>query len=267
MKGCKGLQIFFGLICLIVTIAIGSLMVLLFLPYIGGDLTNGPLYPLYDGVRQVAQTVGLAGLEWAVICVVFALPTLLLVLATNLLLYGKRAGSIKAGSTLALFAVLIFAGATIWFRAALLGDYQQIGLYALAGLAGLFLLLAIITGAAANKAKKKLANAQANVANVAVVEQPQDNNVVETPAEEPQDVAVETPAESPAEQPVDSQDILYMAQDYSSVSEVADDTYEQNQVLSKKVLDKLKIARDLYEKGAITKDEYLAIVNKYLVQE
>ena len=265
MKGCKALQVILGIICALGTIAIGAVTVLLLLPYLGGTLTDGIFQHIYDGIKAIASTVGVAGREWIVIGVVFALPTLLLVLATNLLFYGKRASSIKAGVAFADIAIVICCGALAWFREEIFASYQQIALIALASIGGFALLLTIIANAVVNHAKKKARATvaptadQGNVDQTITVEETGDNNV-DTASEtttDTTDVAVD-------EAPQEDEGILYMAQDYSSVSEVAEETYDHNDVLPRNVLEKLKIARDLYEKGAITKEEYLAIVNKYL---
>lgn len=273
MKGCKAIQIIFGIICALVTIVLGSVTVLLFLPYIGGDLTDGIFHTLYEGIQNIATTIGLEGYTWAILCAVFALPTVLLVFSTNLLLYGKRGGSIVAGSVLALLALIIVGGATGYFSKELFGDLQKWYLIGLGCLSALFLLMFILTTSAVKRATKK---AKASVAVdgdidtgdeiIITVEEDVDQDVdtADTSVVEP--TTDEGAVDQPADQPTDD-GILFMAQDYSSVSEVADETYEHNDVIPKKVLEKLKIARELYEKGAITKDEYLSIVNKYLSQQ
>lgn len=302
MKGCKALQVLFGFVCAILTIVLGSITLLYFLPAVAGLIPGASVVAndiaqlISGGVSAVAQALTLVGLDWVVACVVFALPTLLLLIGTNLLLYGKRGGSIKAGATLACLSAIIVCGVGIYFRAQMLGDYQQIGLIVLASVLGFVLLLAIITSAVVNELKKTASKPAA----VAVVDEGATNTTVDTvddqpvetanttteqvddvavdtpveqPVEEPAveqpvvaEIANDTPAEQPAEEPSDD-GILFMAQDYSSVSEASDETYEHTEVLTQKVLDKLKIARELYIKGVITKDEYLAIVNKYLAQE
>ena len=303
MKGCKGLQVFFGFVCLLLTIVLGSITLLYFLPVVanlvpGASVVANDIVELITaGVGAVAQVATLAGLEWVVACVVFALPTLLLLIATNLLLYGKRAGSVKAGSTLAVLSTIIVCGVGAYFREQFLGGYQQIGLIVLAGILGLVLLLGIITSAVANSLKKKatatavvkvvdnsttdttvdVANEQPVDTAIDTTTEPVDQVVVDQPAEQPIEQPAEQPQvcdestnQTPTEQPADQSDdneILFMAQDYSSVSEASDETYQHTEVLTQKVLDKLKLARELYVKGVITKDEYLAIVNKYLAQE
>ena len=301
MKGCKALQVLFGFVCAILTIVLGSITLLYFLPAVAGLIPGASVVAndiaqlISGGVSAVAQTLTLVGLDWVVACVVFALPTLLLLIGTNLLLYGKRGGSIKAGATLACLSAIIVCGVGIYFRAQMLGDYQQIGLIVLASVLGFVLLLAIITNAVVNELNKTASKPAA----VAVVDEGTTNTTVDTVDDQPvetanttteqvDDVAVDTPVEQPVEEPAEEQPvvaeitndtpaeqpaeqtddgILFMAQDYSSVSEASDETYEHTEVLTQKVLDKLKIARELYIKGVITKDEYLAIVNKYLSQE
>lgn len=256
MKGCRTLQIIFGIMCALMTIALGTVTVLLFLPYLGGELTSGVFQRMLDGVSTIASTVGLAGLEWVVLCVVFALPTLLLVLATNLLLYGKRGGSIVAGSVLAFLALVVVGGVTGWFSKDLFQHWQKLYLLVLGGGTVVFMLVFVLTLSAVKRAEKKAAVAvRGPVDDV-------DGDVDEIVITVEEYVDTDTTGDT-----TDDGDILYMAQDYSSVSEVAEETYDHHDVLPKKVLEKLKVARDLYEKGAITKEEYLAIVNKYLVQE
>lgn len=268
MKGCKAIQIILGIVCALMTIALGTVAVLLFLPYLGGELTGGVFHSMFEGVSTIASTVGLAGLEWVVICVVFALPTLLLFLSTNLLLYGRRGGSIVAGSLLALVALVIAGGVTGWFSKELFAHWQKLYLIVLGGGSFVFLILFLITLSAVKRAKKKAVataepTAQQGDVEEIIITVEVDGDVDGDTTVDVVDTAV-TETDEPAEE---EGDILYMAQDYSSVSEVADETYDHNDVLPKKVLEKLKIARELYEKGALTKEEYLAIVNKYLMQE
>lgn len=245
MKGCKAWQIIFGIVCLFMTIALGTVTVVMFLPYLGGELTSGVFHTMYDSIGEIAKTVGIsASYTWAVLCVVFLLPTILLLLATNMLLYGKRGGSIVAGSILALLALVIVGGVTGWFSKIMFESRQKLYLLVLGGGAVIFILIFIATTSAVKRARRKAKTLQT------------DDEIV---------ITVEEDGEGDDE--VADDDVLFMAQDYGSVSEVADTTYEHNDVLDKKVLEKLKIARDLYEKGAITKDEYLAIVNKYLTQQ
>lgn len=248
MKGCKAWQIIFGIICLFMTIALGTVTVVMFLPYLGGELSSGIFHTMYDSIGEIAKAVGIsASYTWAILCVVFLLPTVLLLLATNLLLYGKRGGSIVAGSILALIALVIVGGVTGWFSKSMFSSHQKLYLLTLGGGAVIFILIFIATTSAVRRARRK-----------AKAEQIDDTDEIVITVEEDGD------GEDDGEV---ADDVLFMAQDYGSVSEVADTTYEHNDVLDKKVLDKLKIARDLYEKGAITKDEYLSIVNKYLTQQ
>ncbi len=250
MKGCRALQIIFGIICALMTIALGTITVLMFAPYLGEALPSGVFGRMYDGVGIITSTVGLAGLEWVVLCVVFLLPTVLLVLATNLLLYGKRGGSIVAGSILGLLALVIVGGVTGWFSKDLFAHWQKLYLIILGGGSAFFIFMFVLTTSAVKRAKQK-----ATIA-------PQEGN---------DEIVITVEGDGAVEEdngdPSGDEGVIYMAQDYGSVSEVADETYEPNEVLPKKVLEKLKIARELYERGAITKDEYLSIVNKYLVQE
>lgn len=241
MKGCKAWQIVFGIICLLMTIALGTVSVVLFLPYIGGELCDGIFALMYDGLSEIAKTVGVAGYAWVVLAVVFALPTVLLLVATNLLLYGRRGGSIVCGSVFALLAVAVFGGASAWFRGAMFGERQNLYLLVLGCVAIVVLFMFIATLCAVGIAKKKATT------------QSDDCNEIATTVVENDDQSTD--------------DVLFMAQDYGSVSDVVDATYEHNDVLPQRVLDKLKIARELYEQDAITKEEYFEIVNKYLTQQ
>lgn len=245
MKGCKAWQTIFGIICLLLTITLGTVTVVLFLPYFGGELSDGIFASINDGVSEIAKTIGIANYSSLVLGVVFALPTLLLLLAANLLLYGKRSGSIVAGCVLTVLASLIAGGVTAWFSKVLFGEHQKLYLLVLGCVLAIVLLLFIATLLAVGIAKKRSKAQTADGDEIATTVVENDNQT--------------------AEQSTD--DVLFMAQDYGSVSDVADATYEHNDVLSQKVLDKLKIARGLYEKGAITKEEYFEIVNKYLVQQ
>lgn len=245
MKGCKAWQIIFGIICLLLTITLCTVTVVLFLPYFGGELSDGIFASINDGVSEIVKTVGIANYSSLVLGVVFALPTLLLLLATNLLLYGKRSGSIVAGCVLAVLASLIAGGVTAWFSKVLFGEHQNLYLLVLGCVLAIVLLLFIATLLAVGIAKKRSKAQTADGDEIVTTVVENDNQTVEQSTD----------------------DVLFMAQDYGSVSDVADATYERNDVLPQKVLDKLKIARELYEKGAITKEEYFEIVNKYLVQQ
>lgn len=250
MKGCKAWQIIFGIICMFMTIALGAVTVVLFMPYLGGELSAGIFSTISNSIGTIAKTVGIDGYSLTVLGVVFLLPTILLLLATNLLLYGKRGGSVVAGSILALVALVIVGGVTGWFSKTMFGSHQKLYLLILGGGSVIFLLVFIATTSAVKRARR----------NAKAVEIADDTDEIVITVEEDGDEVADSTQDT-------DDDVLFMAQDYGSVSEVADTTYEHNDVLPKKVLEKLKIARELYEKGAITKDEYLSIVNKYLTQQ
>lgn len=245
MKGCKAWQTIFGIICLFMTIALGTVTVVLVLPYSGGELSAGVFASMHDSLAEIAKTVGIDGYSIAVWGVVFALPTILLLLATNLLIYGRRSKSIVTGCILALLAFAISGGVTALFRKSMFDTHQQLYLLVLGGIAVVLLLMFIATLCAVGNAKRKAKTQTADVDEIAVT--------------------VGESCDQAANQSTD--DVLFMAQDYGSVSDVSDTTYEHTDVLPQKVLDKLKIARELYEKGAITKEEYLDIVNKYISQQ
>ncbi len=244
MKGCKAWQTIFGIICLFMTIALGTVTVVLFLPYLGGELSAGVFASMHDSLAEIAKTVGIDG-SIAVWGVVFALPTILLLLATNLLIYGRHSKNIVTGCILALLSVAISGGITALFRKSMFDTYQRLYILVLGGIAVVLLFMFIATLCAVGNAKRKSKIQTADVDEIAVT--------------------VGEHCDQAANQSTD--DVLFMAQDYSSVSDVSDTTYEHTDVLPQKVLDKLKIARELYEKGAITKEEYLDIVNKYITQQ
>lgn len=242
MKGCKALQLIFGIVCAILTVAVGLTAVMLFLPHIGVELDFEPFATMSKGVDTIAKTLDAPDHSWAVICIMFVLPMLLLVLATCLLIRGKKAGSIVAGSVLATFSIDFVCIVCAVFSKQLFGEAQTTSILIAVGIAVVCTLLYGLTISAIRRASKP----------------------VETPSQ------ADTTTDTDQPQVVDqSQDdgMMYVPSDSVTVSQVADQTYEQNDVLSPKVLAKLKLARDLYEKGALTKEEYLGIVNKYINQK
>lgn len=242
MKGCKALQLIFGITCAILTVAVGLTAVMLFLPHIGVELDFEPFATMSKGVDTIAKTLDLPDHSWAVICIMFVLPMLLLVLATCLLIRGKKVGSIVAGSVLATFSIDYVCIVCAVFSKQLFGEAQTTSILIAVGIAVVCTLLYVLTISAIRRASKPI----------------EPTPPVDTPTDTEQPQVVEQTADEPAP---------YVPSDSVTVSQVADQTYEQNDVLPPKVLAKLKLARDLYEKGALTKEEYLGIVNKYINQQ
>ena len=242
MKGCKALQIIFGTLCAILTIAVGLTAVTLFLPYLGVKLNFEPFATMSKGVDTIAKTLDLADQSWVVTCIMFVLPTLLLVLATCLLLRGKKAGSIVAGSVVATFAIVYVCIVCAVFSKQLFGDIQTTVILVAVGVAVVCTLLYCLTISAVRRASK-----------------PADT----TP---PVDTTTDTDQPQVVEQ-TDGEPAPYVPSDSVTVSQVADQTYEQTDTLPPNVIAKLKLVRELYEKGALTKEEYLALVDKYINQQ
>ncbi len=241
MKGCKALQIVFGTLCAILTVAVGLTAVMLFLPYLEVELNIDLFATMSEGVDTIAKTLDLADQSWVVICIMFVLPTLLLVLATCLLLRGKKEGSLVAGSVLATFSTVFVCIVLAMFSKQLFANMQTTFVLIAVGIAVVCTLLYCLTIYAVRRAS-----------------QPTSTPVVE-PTEPNTDQDNDTTSQD--------EDTTYIPSDSVTVSQVADQTYEQSDVLPPNVLAKLKLVRDLYEKGALTEEEYLALVNKYINQK
>ena len=242
MKGCKALQIVFGITCAILTVAVGLTAVTLFLPYLGVELNFDMFATMSNGMDTITKTLDLADQSWVVTCIMFVLPMLLLVLATCLLLRGKKAGSIVAGSVVATFATVYVCIVCAVFSKQLFGEMQTTAILVAVGVALICTLLYCLTISAVRRASNHVSTPQPQVDTTTDTDQPQ---VVEQ---------------------TDGEPIPYVPSDSVTVSQVADQTYEQTDTLPPNVLSKLKLVRELYEKGALTKEEYLALVDKYINQ-
>lgn len=240
MKGCKTLQIVFGIVCAILAVAVGLTAVMLFLPYLDVELNIDLFATMSNGVDTISETLDMHDHGWVVICIMFVLPMALLVLASCLLLRGKRGGPIVIASVLATFATDFVCIVTAVFSEQLFDDAQTTFILIDIGVAVVCTLLYGLTISAVRRASSPATT----------------EPVVDTAPQQPTD-------QTDSDQ-IQDDGVAFMPSDCSSVSEVADQTYEQTDVLSPKVLAKLKLARDLYEKGALTKEEYLGIVNKYI---
>ncbi len=240
MKGCKALQIVFGTLCAILTVAVGLTAVILFLPYLGIEPNIDLFDTISKGVDTIAKTLDMADNSWVVICIMFVLPMLLLVLATCLLLRGKKAGSIVAGSVLATFSTVFVCIVMAMFSKQLFADMQTTFVLIALGVAVVCILLYCLTIFAVRRA---------NQSTTTPVVEPTEPNTDQDDDNQGQDAST-----------------MYVPSDSVTVSQVADQTYEQSDTLPPNVLAKLKLVRDLYEKGALTEEEYLALVNKYINQ-
>ncbi len=267
MKGARALQIILGILSVILTIALGSITLLVILPMtFSADLTNvvSILRTAIEATVDIANSFGLTGIAYVLPCVVFALPTLLMLVATNLLLFGKKRSTGVGGCVLGTIALAIFDAFVCYFAKQLVGEKLVMLLYIIVGATTLFYLLFVVLYGTVSKKYCKKCYEYYLYDDVPIDYEYDVDTQTDTSNTDSVDVVVEEIAPVVVEDTDGDGQVLFMAQDYSSVSDISDETYNHTDVLSQKVLEKLKLARDLYEKGAITKDEYLNIVQKYL---
>ena len=122
MKDRKLPQKIFGIMCALMTIALGAVTFMVSLPHLGGKLANGVFLRMFNGLETVASGMGISSV--ALLLIFFVLPTLLLAVATILLLCFKCDRPVVIGSGIALGALLIVGGFTTIYSKPLFVHWQ-----------------------------------------------------------------------------------------------------------------------------------------------
>ncbi|MBQ8434237.1 MAG: hypothetical protein IJX23_05485, partial [Clostridia bacterium] len=189
---CNPWQKGFGIMCTLMTVALGTVTLMMYVPYLGGKLANGVFLRMFNGLESIAVGMGISGLT--LILIFFALPTLLLAGASVLLLHFKRDRLVVTGSGLALGALLVVGLFTAICSKPLFVHWQWLYLVilvlgcALFGTVLAFVLLPI----------KRRHCPCATVAEPTPVEEPVEEP---TPLPEPTPIEEPTPVEQPAATP------------------------------------------------------------------
>ena len=277
MKTRRALQMIVGILsllvvlCLVVAAAFVAFVVLF--PNTSPIATE--LYEMFKiSFGVIANYIGLTGMSYLVPLLFYVLPCVLLLIAGILMLLkdkGKQ-GKYVAANILALIGIAIVAIFTILFAADLVSrvngenhvwvvdtfNWTSMDMIVRYVSTGLLVLFVLFVGLALGVKPKKVETAAEEVEAEAEVEQPQaqqeeEHSEYETVAPSSEQAA--TVEESTTE---------YVPSD-TSVSEVTKGAYgTSDEQLSPFAIDKIKKARMLYEMSAITKEEYIKLVNVYL---
>ena len=269
-----GVLSLFVVVCLIIVSA--WLAILNWFPKLS-DKGNEFVSTVKNGFGLVASFVGLKGMSYLVPCVAVGLPTLLLLLSGVLLFTrdnGKN-GKYNAALILALIGMVVLSVFAILFATDLLSGATKHNFVAkplswtsldtivrlvFAGLLVLFLVFA--SSALAIKPKKASTEKQAAV--VETTTPPEQDQPVE---KEQVKKAENNPAPNKAKDSKAKEVGFksYVPETNVTVHNVVENTYGNNsEELTADVLEKINKVRALYDMGAITKEEYIKIVNVYL---
>lgn len=139
MKDRKLPQKIFGIMCALMTIALGAVTFMVSLPHLGGKLANGVFLRMFNGLETVASGMGVSSV--ALLLIFFVLPTLLLAVATILLLCFKCDRPVVIGSGIALGALLIVGGFTTIYSKPLFVHWQWLYLTILGVGTALFVIV------------------------------------------------------------------------------------------------------------------------------
>lgn len=285
MKDCKFLRILNALLALFGTIVLFALSVVTALPLLGITVT-GIVAQLADGINTaVAQIPFLSSLDAKIgslifVCVTFALPFVLLLVATLVLFSKPKKSTAKYvfASIVTIIAVVIFCGIVELFCAALLGEASLAARLSVAGVLALYALLSallIVLLHKKNKIVEEVAEEQPEtIAETDVAEG------VPTEQDDDLDVAAEQIAEAMSEVVATSQEVEeepkpqekveitpaneYVPVDRDSISEIVEHTYGTKTAVKSVNMKKIAVARSLLDAGVISKDEYIALVDAYL---
>lgn len=284
MKDCKFLRILNALLALFGTIVLFALSVVTALPLLGITVT-GIVAQLADGINTaVAQIPFLSSLDAKIgslifVCVTFALPFVLLLVAT-LVLFSKPKKSVAKyvfASVVTIIAVVIFCGIAEVFCKALLGEASLAARLSVAGVLALYALLSallIVLLHKKNKTVEEVAEEQpetvpTDVAEGVPSEQDDDLDVAaEQIAEAMSEVVATTPEVEEEPKPQEKVEITpaneYVPVDRDSISEIVEHTYGNKVEVKTVNMKKIHTVRSLLDAGVISKDEYIALVDAYL---
>ena len=114
MKDRKTLQKVFGIMCALMALALGTVTVLVILPYLGGDLVRGLFDRMTAGLATIADTTKIP--ELLILLVAFIAPTILLAISAGKLLGGKSGRTVFEGSIVALVTPFDESGRVNYFQ-------------------------------------------------------------------------------------------------------------------------------------------------------
>jgi len=280
MKARRTFQIASAMLALIYAIVLLAVTVMLLLPIFGRNIMepfNGWAQNISGNLVSKVNFLPQDG-PWGgtvIVAVMFFLPAVFLFLAM-LILFSKphngKQGFHNFGSVLGLLGILLFGVLIELCASNIFGD-KKITYMIACGVASVFLVLFLLLGMIL-KSKKKSVEATEQTSEPASADTPVWN------AEDAADATVHTdtndriwvaePEVVPQEtqtQPTtaDTQTAEYVPDDTKTVRDIVDRTYGAPlENISSKNLEKIQTLRSLLEANAITKDEYIALVNSYL---
>ncbi|MCM1289686.1 MAG: hypothetical protein NC132_04170 [Corallococcus sp.] len=277
MRARRTFQIASAMLALIYAVVLLATTVMLLLPIFGSNMFepfNGWGHNVSNNIVPKVSFLPQDG-PWGgvlVVAVMFLVPAILMFLAMLVLFskpYKGKQGFHNFACILGILGILTFAVLVEMCAKDIFGDKQITFMIAL-GVASAFLLLFLILGLVL-KDKKKVAK---------TTEQPIPP-VSNVPAYEIADAAADTtvhndtndriwvaePEIKPTvdEPAAESKTSEYVPDDTKSVRDILDRTYgSSTENVSSNNMKKIQTLRSLLDANAITKDEYIALVNSYL---
>lgn len=282
MKTRRALQIIVGVL---------SLLVVLCLVVAGAFVAFVALFPntspiateLYEmfvvSFDVIAGYMGLTGMSYLVPLLFYAFPAVLLLIAGILTLLRDKGKPCKylvanvfalIGATVVTVFTMLFAGDLVsrvngdnhvWF----VGEFSWTSMDMIVRYvcAGVLVLFALFVGLALGVKPKKVETATEEVETEA--ESETEAQVEEIEEQQEQHSEYETIAPSSEQQTTAYASTTEYVPSDTSVSDVTEGAYGTNNAeLTPVAIDKIKKARSLYEMGALTKEEYIKLVNVYL---
>ena len=278
MKARRTFQIAAAMLTMIFAVVLLASAIMVILPIVG----NKSLAPFQEWGENIRDNVvpklsflpqtGIWG-GVTVVLVMLLLPSILFIFTTLLLFprvkNGKN-GSHSFGCFLGILGTLIFAIPAEVFASKIFGDKKYTYMIVF-GMCAAFLLLFLILGMLKDKKKKAVKAAEPK-------EQTTTDTLVGETADEEIDTTVHTdtndriwvaePESTPQEieeVPEEQQTNKYVPDDTRSVSDVMNTTYGAPiEDVGTDNMKKIQTVRSLLDANAITKEEYIALVNAYL---
>lgn len=280
MKARRTFQIASAMLALIYAVVLIAVTVMILLPLFGCNIME----PFNDWAQKIdANIVSKVSFlpqdgPWggvAVAAVMLFLPAILMFFAMLILFtkpHNGKQGFHIFGSILGLLGILLFVVLVELCAADLFGD-KKITFMIACGAAGVFLILFLLLGMILKDKNKQVAETeqtndsvsdapvlQADVAADTTIHTDTTDRIwVAEPESTPYVVNEEqTPA-------TNAQPAEYVPDDTKTVRDIVDRTYGAPlENISAKNLEKIQTLRSLLDANAITKDEYIALVNSYL---
>ena len=278
MKSRRVLQIFVAVLSIVLLACLALLAALLYL----GDLIDVIPQQLLDfgdtfkaGMKAVSDKFFLY--DEAVPVLVFSVPSVLLLIATILLLVkkGKETKNI-VGCIFALLGALTLTAFLMVFAKNLFAESLLIAAFSASG--GVLALFVIFVGCALGVRPKRITVTTYATEQTETVEETetQQTSETETASEaeqtEEKEQAVDTLVEEeqqPVEEATESEDdtpaTQYVPNLGVTIHDVVEKTYgKEGDTLTKNTIEKINKVRALYDAKAITEEEYIKLMRKYL---